>query len=137
MIKVNKINGSPETIPNTSYGLHSDDEFFYFFESDIERKDFLAALPKIFDKRSWEESVVEPAVLNHIRATIRPLPLDYIGLNDVALHLNHEEYGEESKSIQLWYCACMDSITSQIELITEPIEVQTIIDNLPPLLISN
>ena len=42
MITVNNINGVPETIPDPhpGFGSHSDDEFFYFFESVQEAIDF-------------------------------------------------------------------------------------------------
>jgi len=41
MITVANINGAPESVPNTKFGVHSDSEYFYFFESVEERKEFL------------------------------------------------------------------------------------------------
>lgn len=45
MITVNKIEGSPETTPEIYYSVHSDDSFFYFFESAEEHQAFLNLLP--------------------------------------------------------------------------------------------
>jgi len=51
MIKVPAIEGKnngkkAESIPDKFFGSYSDDNFFYFFESDQERIDFMNALPK-------------------------------------------------------------------------------------------
>lgn len=46
MITVRNINGTPESKPNTKFGVFSDENSFYFFESDRERIDFIEALPK-------------------------------------------------------------------------------------------
>ena len=45
MIKVNNIQGSPESTPDIYVGIHSDDKFFYFFETEKEKESFYAALP--------------------------------------------------------------------------------------------
>lgn len=36
MITVKNINGSPEIIPDKYVGVHSDENFFYFFENENE-----------------------------------------------------------------------------------------------------
>jgi hypothetical protein len=41
MIKVNNLNGVPEYIPAGIFAIHSDDNYFYFFDSDEERDIFL------------------------------------------------------------------------------------------------
>lgn len=45
MIKVANNNGSPEYIPETTGGIHSDSDYFYFFNTKQEHDDFLASLP--------------------------------------------------------------------------------------------
>lgn len=47
MTTVNKIDGSPETTPEIYYSVHSDDSFFYFFESAEEHQAFLDSLPVV------------------------------------------------------------------------------------------
>lgn len=44
MIKVRNINGSPETTPDTKSGVHIDSEWFYFFETEEEFKQFSSAI---------------------------------------------------------------------------------------------
>jgi hypothetical protein len=40
MIKVPNINGTPKSIPEGDYAVHSDQEFFYFFKNEEERTRF-------------------------------------------------------------------------------------------------
>lgn len=46
MIKVKNINGSPASNPKTKFGVHSDSSYFYFFESNQERENFISSLPE-------------------------------------------------------------------------------------------
>lgn len=46
MIKVNNLNGNPEYIPETTGGIHTDENYFYFFETKQEHDNFLASLPE-------------------------------------------------------------------------------------------
>jgi hypothetical protein len=47
MIRVNNLQGQPEETPEFYYSTHSDDSYFYFFESDQEHQEFLSLLPNI------------------------------------------------------------------------------------------
>jgi hypothetical protein len=51
MIKVNNINGTPETIPSQYKMVNSDDNYFYFFETQQEIDDFINSQPPIADDR--------------------------------------------------------------------------------------
>lgn len=59
MIKVKNINGRPETTPDTNGGVHSDSEFFYFFETEQEFNEFIAALPVVWDKETYFLSITK------------------------------------------------------------------------------
>lgn len=86
-----------------------------------------------FNKREWELQIVEPAVIAYIESVIRPMPYDYINIGDVTKYLTHAQYSEEAATIMAWYWACMASITEQIEPLTEPVDVNVIINELPTL----
>lgn len=58
MIKVKNINGIPESIPKKYFGSHSDSDFFYFFESDLEANTFRDSLPKTTPKEN-EHTLIE------------------------------------------------------------------------------
>ena len=45
MIKVPNIKGSPESTPKKYIGVHSDDDFYYFFETEKEKDNFYAGIP--------------------------------------------------------------------------------------------
>lgn len=45
MIKVPNINGSPESTPKKYIGVHSDDSYYYFFETEKEKDNFYAGIP--------------------------------------------------------------------------------------------
>lgn len=45
MTKVKNINGQPEKYVEGLDWIHSDDDYFYFFETEIERRLFLIDLP--------------------------------------------------------------------------------------------
>jgi hypothetical protein len=40
MIKTRNINGKPEETPKGNFAVHSDSEFFYFFETEAEREQY-------------------------------------------------------------------------------------------------
>jgi hypothetical protein len=40
MIKVKNINGKPEETPIGDFAVHSDSDFFYFFETEEERIEY-------------------------------------------------------------------------------------------------
>jgi len=56
VIKVKNIKGSPESIPDKYVGIHSDDNFFYFFETEREKDTFYDSLPK---DDSWKRDEIE------------------------------------------------------------------------------
>lgn len=45
MIKVPNIHGSPESTPKKYIGVHSDDSYYYFFETEKEKDNFYAGIP--------------------------------------------------------------------------------------------
>lgn len=45
MIKVPNIKGSPESTPKKYVGIHSDDSYYYFFETEKEKENFYAGIP--------------------------------------------------------------------------------------------
>lgn len=45
MIKVPNIQGSPESTPKKYIGIHSDDSYYYFFETEKEKENFYAGIP--------------------------------------------------------------------------------------------
>lgn len=86
-----------------------------------------------FDKRKWELEVVEPAVRAHIEASIRPKPLDYISIHEPVTYLNHPIHAEEAATVHAWIWDCWESVDEQLEPLLEPIEIETVIANLPTL----
>jgi hypothetical protein len=43
MIKTRNINGKPEETPKGDFAVHSDSDFFYFFENEEERIEYFKA----------------------------------------------------------------------------------------------
>ena len=89
--------------------------------------------PQPWNKRQWELDIVEPGVRAHIEAAIRPEPLDYISIHEPNTWVGDQEYSEEALAVRAWIRACWRSVRQQIEPLTEPVEVEVIIDNLPDL----
>lgn len=56
MIKVNNINGTPEYEPKEYVGIHSDDKFFYFFETPEECHKFYTEIPT---NPEWKKEEIE------------------------------------------------------------------------------
>lgn len=127
MIKVNKINGSPETIPNTSFGLYSDINFFYFFESDNERESFLESL-NVFSLETWksEANQLHNALFESFYA-----PLKYEGIGDIALFITDEEFSEEAISLREWWKATWKQIEAVTEAEAQQISPIDFINSLP------
>ena len=56
MVKVKNIQGSPEITPDEYYSIHSDDNYFYFFDSEKEHNDFIEKIPT---DDSWKKESIE------------------------------------------------------------------------------
>lgn len=62
MITVKNINGSPTEKPKGSFfGIHSDEKYFYFFESKSEADSFRSSIPK------GEEKLIENELVNQFK----------------------------------------------------------------------
>lgn len=66
IIKVTNVNGKPASNPHLGFGSYSDDNFFYFFESNQERKDFIAQL-NVGVKTPEEYEAEDLIIFNHIK----------------------------------------------------------------------
>lgn len=128
MIKVNNISGSPETIPNTKFGLYSDAEFFYFFESDNERESFLESL-NVFSLEAWKAEANQ--LHNELFASYYA-PLKYEGEADIALTaLNSAQYAQEALSLAKWRNDTFDIIEAVTEAEAQLITPTEFINSLP------
>lgn len=127
MIKVNKINGSPESIPNTSFGLYSDAEFFYFFESDSERENYLQSL-NVFSLEAWKAEANQ--LHNELFASLY-IKRDYLSIGDVALFITDEEFSEEAISLREWWKVTWKQIDAVTEQEAQQITPADFINSLP------
>lgn len=128
MIKVPNINGKPETIPNTSFGVYSDETHFYFFESDGERIAHLESL-NVFDFNLWKS---EANALHNELFTSYYSPLKYEGEADIALTaLNSAQYAEEALKLSKWRNDTFDLIEAVTEDIAQQMTPQDFINQLP------
>lgn len=59
MIVVKNINGSPESVPNTSFGVHSDSNNFYFFEREEEYNQFMFPILNVWNKETYFISITK------------------------------------------------------------------------------
>lgn len=113
--------------------IDDENEHIAFVVNDWEFQDAEIEQAFEFDKTRWEQDVVEPAVIQHINAAIRPKPYDYIDYKEVLLWLNDSVYSAEANAIAAWIRTCFISVSQQVEEATEPINIEQIILNLPPL----
>ena len=128
MIIVNNINGAPESIPNTKCGLYSDNDFFYFFESNEERENYLESL-NVFDFELWKAEVNQ--LHNQLFAAYYS-PLKYEGEADIALTaLNSAQYAEEALSLAKWRNDTFDLIEAVTEQQAQQTSPQDFINSLP------
>lgn len=132
MIKVNNINGIPESTPTNYVAKHNDGAFFYFFETKDEWEEFFSSLPKVWSKEAYLFEI-ETAVDNLVKNQLTDLW--YASLGDLAATaLNSKaRWNEEAILVNEWQSKCYElfedyklSVTEQTALSTE-----TFINSLP------
>lgn len=130
MITVKAINGSPEYIPKTTHGVHCDGVNFYFFESDVEREQFISALPVVWDKDSYCQQINEAH-----NALFKSLytERDYLSEGEIPIWQNDEDFSEESLGLQNWWRSTCKIVKSYLSTVTEETAqpIETFINSLP------
>ncbi len=118
MIKVEAINGEPSVTPREFIGSHFDGHYFYFFESEQERIDFFADLPKAWSK---EAHLAEINALHEAEFERRWLAADYKTERELSRALANplNEYHEEAKLIDAYWWSGWAAIKAYGDTLTE------------------
>ncbi len=135
MITVANINGSPESVPSVSCGVYSDANSFYFFESEQEKTDFLAALPVVWDKEAYCAQItaeIDALILAAINE------YDYERLSEVvAENYAGGVWQSEALAILQWKTDLWVIRNGYFEALTEQNVNDSFIDSLPLLVIED
>ena len=118
MIRVNNINGTPEVTPTEFISSHFDGQYFYFFESEQERIDFFAALPKVWSK---EAHLAEINALHEAEYKRRLEAANYVnGWEVVACDSDPlNEYNAEAKGLLAYWFDGWSATEAYGETVTE------------------
>lgn len=130
MIIVANINGSPEHVPDTRCGVHCDGYNFYFFESDAEREQFIAALQVVWNKDSYCQQVNDAH--NKIFESLYT-EREYLTIGEIPIWENDEDFSEESLALQNWWRSTCKIVKSYLSEVTEETAqpIETFINSLP------
>ena len=115
MIKIKAIvtdKGSikPEENPFTKFGSHCDGEYFYFFESDKEKKDFYNSLPILEEFKSRE------VALWKVRAILKQMGL----IPSIETALNSLPENVKDIALSAWeYSATINQYSPTVKLIQQ------------------
>ena len=116
MIRINNINGSPEFKPEKYYAIHSNDTYFYFFETKEEQQDYLAAIPVFWDKEAYCQTVND----SH-NALFRSLyqERNYLSIGEISLWVDDAEFGAEAKALRNWWNETCKVVSAYLDNVTE------------------
>lgn len=134
MIKERNIQGSPEKLHKTKFGVFSDSHWFYFFESIEEADSFLSALDA-----GWNKDVhcaeVELAVDGAVNNVLKQFW--YSSLGDVAATaLNTKaRWNSEAIAVNEWQARCYELLEDYKLSVTEQtaVSVSDFLSTLPQL----
>lgn len=138
MIKVNNINGIPESTPGNYVASHSDGAFFYFFETKEEWEEFFSSLPKVWSKEAYSNEITSAV---DAMVSVKLLELNYTNFNgepsvgDVAAGVanNEAEWHLEAIEVNKWYASVYSAMYSHLSEVTEQTAqpIETFINSLP------
>lgn len=140
MIRVSNINGSPESKPTNYYAIHSDNAYFYFFETKEQQQDYLATVYSVWDKKIYVQQVNEAHTVLYISMWQER---DYKDENEINLYANlvidentterQLEWKQEAISLRDYYLSTVDILYNYFDTVTEEtaIPVDEFIQKLP------
>lgn len=130
MITVRNISGSPESKPSKHFGVYSDMEFFYFFESKEEYDVFISSLPVIWDKETYMQQLNES---HNLLFQSLYISKNYLSIGEIPLWFHNEEFGTEAKSLSDWWILTCGLVSEYLDGVTEQTIIENFIDTLPKL----
>jgi len=127
MIKVNNINGAPESTPETFAGVHSDNDFFYFFETKEEHEEFLSAL-NVWSEQSF---IAQLSTAFDAKFETKWKAKGYTDMSDLLSHAanQYSPYNLEALSLLNWWHTEWQEATQGIN---EQSNIEEILNNLEP-----
>lgn len=140
MIRVSNINGSPESKPANYYAVHSDDMFFYFFETKEEYDIFISSLPFIWNKETYTQQINDA---HNFMYELLWKERDYKDENEITIYADlvvdettterQLEWKQEATSLKNYYLSTVDIIYNYFDIVTEEtaIPVEEFIQKLP------
>lgn len=100
------------------------------FESESERDNFIASLPKVWDKYEYCIAVNEAhnALFQQLYTE-----RDYLTIGEIPIWQNDAEYGSESIALQNWWANTCKLVSAYLETVTEETAqpIETFINSLP------
>lgn len=129
MIKVNNINGLPESTPTDYVARHSDGTYFYFFETKEEWEEFFSSLPKVWSKEAYCNEI---NTAHNELFTQLYTERDYLSIGEISLWLSDETYGQEATDLINWWRLTCNLVSAYLEAVTEETQINDFLTTLPP-----
>lgn len=95
------------------------------FDSVEEREQYIVSLPKQWDKAAYCDAVNEAHTEWYRSIYTRKPDLDYSGIGDIGLYLNHPDFGAQAQALQQLWWDSVEILYSHLETVTEQTALST------------